>query len=230
MFQRPSQAMSRADRILDAAAMLLLRMGYRKVTIEDIAKQADIGKGTVYLHWRSKEQLFQALLRRESIVLVEGMRDRLRSDVAEIKPHRLVRSSFLAVHQRPLTMALVVGNTELLGKLREGPIGSKELLVSDRFSEILTRHGLFRADIPNLVYAMRATSAGFYLLGTLDPANAGLDVEARADALAHVIRHSFEPADEPRKEVLAAATAELCAIFDELIACYRTWIYAAEPG
>ncbi|MDI1480322.1 TetR/AcrR family transcriptional regulator [Polyangium sp. y55x31] len=230
MSQRPQQASSRADRILDAAGTLLLRMGYRKVTIEDIAKQADIGKGTVYLHWRSKEQLFQALLRRESIVLVEQMLSWLREDPAEIRPHRFIRSSFLATHQRPLTMALVAGNVELLGKLREGAVGSKEQLVTGRFFEVLTRHGLLRADVPNVIYAMRATSAGFYLLGTVDAAPTGLDVEARADALAHTIRHAFEPAGEPRKEDIAQAAAELSAVFEDLITCYRNWIYAAEPG
>jgi hypothetical protein len=37
---------TRADRILDAAGSLLLRHGYRKVNVEDIARQAGIGKGT----------------------------------------------------------------------------------------------------------------------------------------------------------------------------------------
>ncbi|MDI3288754.1 TetR/AcrR family transcriptional regulator [Polyangium sp. 15x6] len=230
MSERPQQVQSRADRILDAAGTLLLRMGYRKVTIEDIAKQADIGKGTVYLHWRSKEQLFQALLRRESILLVEELLSGLRKDPAEIRPHRFARSKFLAVHKRPLTMALALGNTELLGNLREGPVGRQELLAADRSIEMMTRHGLIRADIPNIVYAMRAASAGFYLLGTVDLGTASLDLEAKADALAHTIRHSFEPAGEPRKEVMAAAAAELCTVFEDLITCYRKWIYAAEPG
>lgn len=37
------------DRILDAAERLLGRFGYRKMTVEDIAVEARIGNGTVYL-------------------------------------------------------------------------------------------------------------------------------------------------------------------------------------
>ncbi|HEY0932927.1 MAG TPA: TetR family transcriptional regulator, partial [Trebonia sp.] len=37
----------RESRILDAAGDLLLAFGYRKVTIEDVARRAEIGKGTV---------------------------------------------------------------------------------------------------------------------------------------------------------------------------------------
>ncbi|MGW2198666.1 helix-turn-helix domain-containing protein, partial [Streptosporangium sp. NPDC001682] len=52
MTERAGQTVGRADRILDAAAELLVRLGYRKVTIDDIARLAGIGKGTVYLHPR----------------------------------------------------------------------------------------------------------------------------------------------------------------------------------
>ena len=49
----------RAERILDAALELLQRWGYRKTTIEDIAKQAGVAKGTVYLHWKTRDALFE---------------------------------------------------------------------------------------------------------------------------------------------------------------------------
>lgn len=43
--------------ILDAAERLLGRYGYRKMTVEDIAREAGIGKGTVYLSFPSKEEV-----------------------------------------------------------------------------------------------------------------------------------------------------------------------------
>src|SRR4030095_3364843 len=36
---------------------LLARYGYRKMTVEDIAMEASIGKGTIYLHFSSKEEV-----------------------------------------------------------------------------------------------------------------------------------------------------------------------------
>ena len=45
------------DAILDATDVLLARFGYRKMTVEDIAHEAGIGKGTVYLHFSSKEEV-----------------------------------------------------------------------------------------------------------------------------------------------------------------------------
>ncbi len=72
-----SRRQERADRILDAAAELILRWGYKKTTIDDIAKQAGVAKGTIYLHWKTREDLFLALLTREDLKLAEDMKQRI---------------------------------------------------------------------------------------------------------------------------------------------------------
>ena len=45
------------DGILDATERLLARFGYRKMTVEDIAREVGVGKGTIYLHFSSKEEI-----------------------------------------------------------------------------------------------------------------------------------------------------------------------------
>jgi AcrR family transcriptional regulator len=45
------------DAILDATDRLLTRYGYKKMTIEDLAQEVGIGKGSVYLHFQSKEEI-----------------------------------------------------------------------------------------------------------------------------------------------------------------------------
>jgi AcrR family transcriptional regulator len=44
------------DGILDAMERLLARYGYKKTTMDDLAREAGIGKGTIYLHFPSKEE------------------------------------------------------------------------------------------------------------------------------------------------------------------------------
>jgi AcrR family transcriptional regulator len=59
------------DLILDAVDALLAKFGYRKMTMEDVARQVGIGKGTIYLHFPSKEELVLSHIDRigETVVL-----------------------------------------------------------------------------------------------------------------------------------------------------------------
>jgi len=45
------------DAILDATDRLLTRNGYKKMTIDDLAQEVGIGKGSIYLHFTSKEEI-----------------------------------------------------------------------------------------------------------------------------------------------------------------------------
>jgi AcrR family transcriptional regulator len=51
------QTRSTRDAILDATDRLLARFGYKKMTIDDLAQEVGIGKGSVYLHFSSKEEI-----------------------------------------------------------------------------------------------------------------------------------------------------------------------------
>ncbi|MEE4243945.1 MAG: TetR/AcrR family transcriptional regulator [Kangiellaceae bacterium] len=54
----------REEDILDAALLLFSQPNWESVSIEKVAKQAQIGKGTVYKHFESKDELlFRLMLR-----------------------------------------------------------------------------------------------------------------------------------------------------------------------
>jgi AcrR family transcriptional regulator len=212
----------RVDRILDAAGELMLRLGYRKVTVEDIAVTAGVGKGTIYLHWRTKDELFEALLLRESIALIKEVIAALRRDPTEVLPHRITRTTFLAAHRRPLVKALFVGDMQLLGKLTTHPLRSHDLLAADRFREVMDRFGLIRSDAPEGARALKAATIGFYLHEAVD---AEWGIDRVVEALTFTMRNAFEPAEEPPAEVLAMAAREVISIYGELIRPYEKWIY-----
>ncbi|MFC3450977.1 TetR/AcrR family transcriptional regulator [Amycolatopsis speibonae] len=225
MAERPDRTAGRADRILDAAGVLLLRLGYRKVTIEDIASQAGIGKGTIYLHWPTKENLFHALLLRESLRAAENLLDLLDTDPAEVLPHRFQRAAFLFTQRSPLLGALITGDTELLGRLKKHPLQDQDAVVADRYLKTMTDRGLLRDDIPNLLFSLRASALGSYLVDNFTLDGTGLSAEEKADALAHIIRTAFEPPEPPSTANLAATAAEVIQAFQDLISSYDAWIY-----
>jgi len=68
-----------ADKMLDAAARLFGSQRFHEVRMEDIASEAQVGKGTLYRYFTDKEELYFALVTRAS----EQILERLHEDLAE---------------------------------------------------------------------------------------------------------------------------------------------------
>lgn len=64
--------------ILDAAERLLGQFGFRKMTMDDVAKEAGVSKRTIYVYFATKEDLGLSFLRR----LVEGIQADLAAIIA----------------------------------------------------------------------------------------------------------------------------------------------------
>ena len=63
--------------ILDAAARLMVRSPERVANVAEVADEAGLAKGTVYLYFPSKEELFLALHERNAAAFFEAMIGRL---------------------------------------------------------------------------------------------------------------------------------------------------------
>ncbi len=65
------QRQERESLILQAAEEVLLEKGYHETSIDEIAARVGIAKGTVYLHFPSKEDLVIAIYQREMLQLLQ---------------------------------------------------------------------------------------------------------------------------------------------------------------
>ena len=62
---------AKRERILQSATELFVRFGYRKTSMDEVARRAGIAKGTVYLYYRNKAELvFHAVALEERTFLV----------------------------------------------------------------------------------------------------------------------------------------------------------------
>jgi len=60
---RTAKAAARRDAILDAALDEFSARGFAAARLDDVARRARVAKGTIYLHFKDKETLFQELIR-----------------------------------------------------------------------------------------------------------------------------------------------------------------------
>ena len=79
--QRPLQPAPRQRRketrpqeLLDAALQLFVEKGFAATRSEEVARRAGVSKGTLYLYYPSKEELFKAVVRQSmSTLIAEGI-------------------------------------------------------------------------------------------------------------------------------------------------------------
>jgi len=78
--RREREEKARLDAILAAAEAIFARSGYYQTRMEDIAREAELAKGTLYYYFKSKEEIYVHLLEREARALHEEIRRRLTED------------------------------------------------------------------------------------------------------------------------------------------------------
>ncbi len=199
-----SKREQRADRILDAAAELMLRWGYNKTTIDDIVRFAGVPKGTIYLHWKTREDLFLALMRRE-----------------------YAKHSMLATMKNPLTKAVFLRDTDLLGEWMRNEYASEsfsqQLAQSFGLVELLRSRGVVRDDIDvrKLVYMLDAITIGFLVIEQYMPDDFKYSDEEVVEMTAEAVKRTFEPspasAPEPDEKTKQEIANSLISSLDNVL-------------
>jgi AcrR family transcriptional regulator len=100
---------------LNAASNLIARYGYDKTSMEEIAAEAGVSKGALYLTWPGKEELFDALLEWEMKNLLLDLRKRIEEDPKDSSLASLYSHTLLAMQNNPLVMALYTRDGKILG-------------------------------------------------------------------------------------------------------------------
>lgn len=184
------------------AAELLIAGG--TATIDAVARAADVGKGTIYLHFPGREALLAALMRRERLALTEGLSGRGPGEVAGAAARELAR--------RPLLTTVL-----RRGDLEAGPAPADEPLdprgAAAGFAAYLAElqaAGLVRADRPpaELTAAVGAVLVGHLAVaGSPVGAPSGGVPELVADTVTRLLAREH-PLDDAARAAMARATAE----------------------
>jgi AcrR family transcriptional regulator len=214
----------RAHRILDAAAALILRWGYNKTTIDDIARQAGVAKGTIYLHWKTREELFAGLMKREKVELATDVRQRLAADPAGVTLRGLLKHSALALTQRRLMKAVLLRDLDVIGKLAHGEYTSaayiERLAGFTSYLEVLRAHELVRTDlsIGAQVYMLSAIFMGFFLVAPLVPDAFTLSDEERAELMAESAHRALASSHAGSPDALGSASSAFAQYLNRSVA------------
>ncbi len=98
--RRSEERQARRDAILAAAKRIYSHKGFLSATIEEIAVEARVSVGTIYLYYKSKEELYISLLFEVMALFSSELTRILRSQRTPRRKLRAVWDYFYRFHQR----------------------------------------------------------------------------------------------------------------------------------
>ena len=208
---------ARAQRILDTAAGLFSRYGYDKTTVHDIAQEAGISKGAIYLHFESKDALFEALLLREIDVYRERWFALIEDDPQGGTIGGIYRNVIYALNAVPFMAALFGRDRHILGKYLDKPENLLQVRnaggIRSEFIRLMQSVNVIRTDVnaTHIAALMNLLSYGLAKMDLIvDPA-ADVSVNDMIETMALILDESLSPPDGADSEAGKAVLRQILA-------------------
>lgn len=189
----------REERILEAAAKLIAHYGYDKTTVSDIAEEAGISKGAVYLHYKSKEDLFDALIMHEGMKMLDVMLERVEADPDAGSIFALYQHAMVATYSSPVVLALMRRDAKVIGdmakRLKGKPFSIDSSFIQHEMVRQLQAANVIRQDLdPNEVaYVMALVKSGFLLVNEFLPPESILPLDEAGKAIGRLLERGLAP-------------------------------------
>jgi AcrR family transcriptional regulator len=155
------------QRILEVAEARVWRYGFKKTTIDEIAVDAGVGKGTVYLHFESKEDIAVAIIARykqHTLEQAEGIA-RDTAKMPSLKLKEMLTLPLLTAHRHclesPMALEMVIAvRPHIQARMR--PYIEHEYVLLAEVLEEGNRRGLYSvADTLQAARTLKLMTLGF---------------------------------------------------------------------
>jgi AcrR family transcriptional regulator len=170
--RRERQSVERRERLFRAALDLFARKGFAETTVEDITNAADLGKGTFFNYFPSKEHIFLAFGEMQ-LAKLKAAFEEMRS--ANVPVPVFMRSLGARMTQEPIRNPAII-RVLLKAFLADSPVRESVVDLQNRIIAIHTEiirlgqeRGEIRGDLPPdvLAHVFRQTVFGTLLIWSL---------------------------------------------------------------
>jgi TetR/AcrR family fatty acid metabolism transcriptional regulator len=173
----------RKQSICDAAMRVVARKGMKNVTVQDIADEAGVAKGTVYIYFQSREEILTTTMDAATEKLVEKLAVACRScrDFREVLEQR-VRTQLLHFEENRDFFRLYLAMSEPWGerRLKKHPTHLAYLAqLEELVAAAVERGDIRKADVRRLAISIAAVIREITLNRIIDRDPPPIDDDAR---------------------------------------------------
>lgn len=191
----------REQHLLDAAAKLFLHFGFDKATVADVAAEAGVSKGAVYLHFASKEALLEALILREMQAYALTWVETVEADLHGGTVGGMYRCALKSLNDNAVMSAVLRQDPRVFGNYlrRPGNFLSRSRSGASRkeFVETMQQAGAIRQDVDPAVTAhiMNMLSYGLVSMTQIMDASQIPPTDELLEGIADLLDRALTPAD-----------------------------------
>jgi TetR/AcrR family fatty acid metabolism transcriptional regulator len=140
------------SQIIDAAVRVFARNGFYNSRVSDIAREAGIASGTIYLYFKTKDEILVTLFREKMAAFVAGLRKAIADEAdATARVRRLIRLHFETLEANPDMAEVVQVELRQGQKFFRGASAHEISAYFDLIGAVLQEGvaaGVFRRDLP----------------------------------------------------------------------------------
>ncbi len=210
--QRTRRKQARPGELVAAALALFVEKGYAATSAEEIAQRAGVSKGTLFLYFQSKEELFKAVVRENISSALREAFDEVRAwtgSTADLVPHLMLQwwqryGNMPAGGITKLMMSEARNFPSLASFYQQEVVLPAQELIRLTLQRGI-RHGEFRrVDVDYALYAILSPIMFLIMwkhsLGACMPADAVIDPEKCLRTQADIVVRGLlkPPADNPK--------------------------------
>jgi len=196
----------REQRILDVAANLIVRYGYDKTSVSDIAKEAGVSKGAIYLHFDSKDDLLHQLILCEMLRFIEEWKTRMQADTSDNVFSSMYTHVLTIMQENDFLWALFSNQRRLLGTgflhRSNSNVFQQRLGLSTEMLTRLKEAGAIRQDIePDVTaYVFNMLNYGYLRIGEVILDKMSPPTDKVIDEIGQIIQRYLEPKGDGNPE------------------------------
>jgi TetR/AcrR family acrAB operon transcriptional repressor len=204
----------REQRILDAAANLFMHYGYDKTTIDDIAREAGISKGAIYLHFKGKDALFESLLVREMMSYQHKWLSLLDADPQGGTIGGMYKTVLYALNSTPFVAAMFRQDNRILGSYLQKPdnlFRNQKQSPRYEFVKLMQEAGAMRSDVDPKVVAhiMNMLAYGLVAMDDIIAPEMIPPTDELIEGIAQIMDRALTPADGGNSEAGKAIVRQI---------------------
>ncbi|GAB4401204.1 MAG: TetR/AcrR family transcriptional regulator [Microscillaceae bacterium] len=160
--RKQREKIQRRNTIIDAAERIFFKEGIENASMDQVAREAELSKGTLYLYFKSKDELYRAIILRGFIILKRKLKEAFLPQENGFENVRAISKAYIRFSHDHLGYfnAILHYQNDIFDKNNDEPVTVQSLEGGNAVIQVLVNalekgktDGSIHADIPSVEMA-----------------------------------------------------------------------------